>query len=205
MLSVRPEMKIRAFFALPLKPAVVRRLADHADSLCGFDSEGRVEWSDSDNYHLTLCFLGDVTLEQVVALEELAFEALEGHGRFQVQLNAAEYFRVNPRLALVAARAEPDPELLSLQQRMAELVSSVGLAVPERDFTPHVTLGRVEADRPFAGPDAWPSLDLLNLADAVVLYQSKPGNNGSIYTPLFEIALGSASQGHNAAPHVQVV
>ncbi|WP_207063818.1 RNA 2',3'-cyclic phosphodiesterase [Motiliproteus sp. SC1-56] len=187
-------MNIRAFFALPLKPAVVRRLADHADSLCAHDSEGRVEWSDSDNYHLTLCFLGDIGLEQVVALEELVFEALAGQESFQVGLKGAEYFNVNSGLALVAARSEPCPELMALQRRMAQVVRSAGLAVPERDFTPHVTLGRLEAGRPFPCPQNQPELELQTLADAVVLYQSKPGRNGSIYTPLFEISLGTGSQ-----------
>ena len=55
-------MTIRSFFAVPLTSGLVRRLADHADTLCGFDADSRVRWSDSSGYHLTLCFLDEISL-----------------------------------------------------------------------------------------------------------------------------------------------
>ena len=58
-------MNVRAFFALRVPDRVTRKLADYADELCQFDKELQVDWVDSGNYHLTLCFLGDVSLEQV--------------------------------------------------------------------------------------------------------------------------------------------
>lgn len=182
-------MTIRSFFAIPLKPAVTRRLADHADTLSVLDHQGLVNWTDADNYHLTLCFLGEISLDQVVALEQIVIERLRGWSAFQLQVDRAEYLEVNPQLGLLAALTEPKQELLALQQWMVALVRQAGIEVSELDYTPHITLGRLSPDAPFEAPERWPNLSLPLSADAVVLYQSKPGANGSVYTPLFDIRL----------------
>lgn len=183
-------MKIRTFFALPLKQSVIRRLADHADTLCHLDVRGDVQWVDSDCYHLTLCFLGDITLKDVASLERLAMERLADTDSFQINLDAAEYYCVSDQLALLAALADPTAELMSLRERMVSVIEAAGINTRQQDFKPHVTLGRMNGEVNFKQPDRWPALDLLSLADSVVLYQSKAGSNGSIYTPLFEIPLG---------------
>jgi len=185
-------MEIRSFFALPLKQNVVRRLADHADTLCHLDTDGSVHWVDSDNYHLTLCFLGNISLRQINSLERLAAEQLTATDSFQVHLDSGEYYRVNEELALLAALADFNANLMSLRQQMVDVINAAGINTEQQDFKPHVTLGRLSGKTDFKQPAQWPPLDLLSLADSVVLYQSKAGANGSIYTPLFEIPLGVA-------------
>ena len=86
-------MSIRTFFALRLHDSVVRQLADHADSLCEYDRKLEVDWVDSDQYHLTLCFLGDTALDQIELLEELAKQQLKDELSFQVCLEKVNYYR----------------------------------------------------------------------------------------------------------------
>ncbi len=185
-------MNIRAFFALPLKQTVVRRLADHADSLCHLDLNGDILWVDSDNYHLTLGFLGDIKLRQVNKLEAIATEMLAHTGSFQVHLGACEYYRVNEQLGLVAALADPQAELMAVRNTIVAIIEAANVKTEQQNFKPHVTLGRMDGSKEFSQPEHWPSLDLPSLADSVVLYQSKMGANGSIYTPLFAVPLGAA-------------
>ncbi|MEH6651862.1 MAG: RNA 2',3'-cyclic phosphodiesterase [Motiliproteus sp.] len=208
-------MTIRSFFAVPLKSGQVRRLADHADTLCSFDSNfdngNRIQWTDSASYHLTLCFLGDISLEQVAALEHQTRQGFENQSLFTVQLSRSSYLQVSPALAVLAAQADPQPELMQLQQQVAALVAKVGIEVEEADFRPHITLGRlsVMADRnaqSVAGATAdssdeprWPNPDMRIQVDALVLYQSKPDEHGSIYTPLFEIPLTASATRHDEA------
>ncbi|MEH6470244.1 MAG: RNA 2',3'-cyclic phosphodiesterase [Halopseudomonas sp.] len=195
-------MTIRSFLAIPLSPAAVRRLANYADTLCGFDSQRLVRWSDSDSYHLTLCFLGDITLDQVALLERQARQSLQHLCSFQLHLGQAGYLQVNPELAVLAALADSESELMQLQSRVAEMVANVGLPLDDSAFRPHVTLGRLPVG---AGSDnssaQWPLLDQLSLADSVVLYQSMPSSSGSIYTPLFDVTLPSQCH-HQAASAV---
>jgi len=182
-------MNIRAFFALTLPQSVVRWLADHADGLCAYDRKVEVNWVDSEQYHLTLCFLGEIELPQVDMLEQLCRERLKEVQSLQVHLNAAEYYRVSRRLALIAALTNESDELMQLHDTMVSIAQDAGIAYDERDFKPHITLGRLDAKNHFTQPECWPELDLYSLADSVVLLQSRPGERGSIYTPLFEIPL----------------
>lgn len=182
-------MNIRAFFALTLPDSVVRWLADHADTLCEFDRKTEVNWVDSDRYHLTLCFLGDINLNQVEELEKRAREKLADFSSFQVHINKAEYYKVNKKLALVAALPDLHEELQVLHELMINVATEAGLNYEEDDFKPHVTLGRLPGKNTFKAPKEWPALDMYSLADSVVLFQSKLGEDGSIYTPLFEIPL----------------
>ncbi|OMH30336.1 RNA 2',3'-cyclic phosphodiesterase [Motiliproteus sp. MSK22-1] len=183
-------MDIRAFFALPLKQNVVRRLADHADTLCHLDTDGAVDWVDSDSYHLTLCFLGNIKLKQINSLETLVSKALRNTDSFQLHLDRGEYYRVSDELALLAALAVADSRLIALRRLLVDVIGAVGLNTEQQNFKPHVTLGRMNGALGFREPEIWPDLNLLNLADEVVLYQSKAGTNGSIYTPLFKVPLG---------------
>lgn len=186
-------MSIRSFFAIPLKHAAVRRLADHADSLGALglqaDRQGLLRWSDSDSYHLTLCFLGDISLDQVAELEQQAKEALQLLGSFQVQLQGSDYLQVNADLTLLAVLAQADEELSALQRQMAQVVERVGLYVDKSDFRPHITLARLKGSDSLDSPPGWPQFEMPLLADSVVLFQSLPSEHGSIYTPLFEVPL----------------
>ncbi|MGB0206149.1 MAG: RNA 2',3'-cyclic phosphodiesterase [Neptuniibacter sp.] len=186
-------MKIRAFFALTLPDSVVRWLADHADTLCEFDRKTEVHWVDSDRYHLTLCFLGDINLNKVDDLERCARESLKDFTSFQVHINQTEFYKVNKGLSLIAALPDVNAELDSLHSVMADVTQEAGVDYKEKGFKPHITLGRLPGNNKFKSPNKWPSVDMFSLADSVVLFQSKPCEDGSIYTPLFEIPLKDLS------------
>lgn len=182
-------MKIRAFFALPIPDRIARYLADYADTLGTYDRGLDAHWVDSSTYHLTLCFLDEITLDQVPELEARARSALRAKTSFMVSLDALSYYPVNPHLSLVAALTSDPTLLMALHKTMTEVATSCGVQYRDADFQPHVTLGRLPAENRFSVPDIWPQLQQVTPADAVVLYQSRPGERGSIYTPLFEIPL----------------
>ncbi|WP_020682070.1 RNA 2',3'-cyclic phosphodiesterase [Marinobacterium rhizophilum] len=182
-------MNIRAFFALKLNDQMVRRLSDHADTLCAYDRNMEVNWVESESYHLTLCFLGDIKISQVETLERLTREQLAEVDPFQVRLDAVDYYPVSRQLALVAALSDGSEELQSLHDQMVQVAIAAGIDYDQTDFKPHVTLGRLPADNTFEPPVHWPELDLQSPASSVVLYLSKPGERGSLYTPLFEVPL----------------
>ncbi len=180
---------IRAFFALKLNDQTVRRLSDHADTLCGYDRNMEVNWVDSESYHLTLCFLGDIRISQVETLERLTREQLAQVDPFHVRLDAVDYYPVSDSLALVAALTQSSGELQALHEQVVQVATAAGIPCDDADFKPHVTLGRLPATNSFEPPVHWPELDLQSPASSVVLYLSKVGERGSLYTPLFEVPL----------------
>jgi len=187
-------MKLRTFFALPVPERVARLLSDSADTLCACDRGLDAHWVDSANYHLTLCFTGQVTLDQVTELEQLCRERLRDQESFMVTLDRLDYYQANAQLAVLAALASESEPLKDLHQIMVEIARAAGIRYDERDFKPHITLARLPASNRFEAPECWPEPGLTTPADSVVLFQSRPGERGSIYTPLFEVHLSARNR-----------
>ena len=143
-------LQIRTFFALRLKESVARQLANHADSLCTFDKKMEANWIDSDNYHLTLCFLGEIDIELIDTLEALTRQKLTGCESLNVHLTELGYYPVNPELSVVAAMTCQSDALMALHDLLVEVARESGLSYHERGFKPHISLGRLPAENAFA-------------------------------------------------------
>ena len=97
-------------------------------------------WMDSENYHLTLRFIGDVDDE---IAQEIAW--LLGKVRrkdFELRLDGLQSFGGRKPRAIVAAAA-PSQSLMELQAEHERLMQRVGLDPEGRKYTPHVTLARL--------------------------------------------------------------
>jgi 2''-5'' RNA ligase len=188
------EMKLRTFFALPVPDRVARPLSDCADTLYLYDRGLDAHWVDSANYHLTLCFTGEVTLDQVTELERSCRERLPHQRGFSLQLERLAYFKVNARLAILAALVGESEPLRALHRQLVEIARETGVRYDTRAFKPHITLARLPASNRFEVPDNWPNPELTLPVDSVVLFQSRSGERGAIYTPLFEVHLCASHQ-----------
>jgi 2'-5' RNA ligase len=97
-------------------------------------------WIDSENYHITLRFIGDID-------DRLAHEIaslLDGVRRrsFEVRFgNLMSFGGRKPRAVVVAV--EPIQPLLELQSELERLMQRLGLEPEGRKFIPHVTLARL--------------------------------------------------------------
>jgi 2'-5' RNA ligase len=103
-------------------------------------------WIDSENYHVTLRFIGDVD-------DEIAHEIawLLGKVRrkdFELQLDGLSAFGGRKPRAIVAAVA-PSQSVMELQAEHERLMQRVGLDPEGRKYTPHVTLARLRDSSSF--------------------------------------------------------
>ena len=183
------ESKIRTFFALRLRDSIARQLANCADSLALYDKKVEVDWVESDNYHLTLCFLGELTISKVEELTHAAKKYLSAEPSLNIHLEGIESYQSASNWTLLVAKTSRSAQLEALQCLVETLVKQAGVTIPSEGFRPHITLGRLGGANSFNFPQHWPQLDLISLADAVVLFQSKRGERGSVYTPLATIEL----------------
>jgi len=184
---------IRTFFALRLRDSTKRQLANCADSLAVYDRKVEVDWVDSENYHLTLCFLGELPIPQVDELSVAAQKILVGKESVNIHLHAMESYQSASNWTLLVAKASGSPELNALNVLVRNFVKQTGIDINTDEFYPHITLGRLDQGHSFKVPKEWPALNLYSLADAVVLLQSKEGERGSVYTPLSIVELEDIS------------
>lgn len=131
----------RLFIALDLPEDVVASLDRLCEGLPG------VRWSASEQFHLTLRFIGEV--DQGLFYEIGEHLAGVSHPPFEIALKGLGQFppRGAPHTLWVGVE-DPGSALPTLRRRIERVLEEVGLAPERRKFTPHVTLGRFRSPPP---------------------------------------------------------
>jgi 2'-5' RNA ligase len=154
-----------------------------------------VRWVREGGLHVTIKFLGEVAAEHVDPLREALRAATERTPVLPFapgELGGFPNLR-RPRVLWAGYTSEAALELLV--HRVEQQCQALGFAVEGRPFRPHVTLGRVRDEMPWpksAGPRLErEALHAPFVADQLVLYESRQGAGGSLYTSLTSYALGA--------------
>lgn len=100
---------------------------------------------DRAQFHLTLCFMGDMQDAALEALHEALLTLRMAP--FDVALAGFGLFGKAKPHAVWAAVVPSDP-LARLQAKIERMAREAGADIPARRFVPHVTLGRFPAMRP---------------------------------------------------------
>lgn len=177
---------VRCFVALDLPRPVCNYLAGLAQQ---FGSKGQVKWVPADQLHVTLVFAGELPRENVDGLRA-ALAAIDVPP-LSLHLAGLGHFppRGEPRVVWAGLGGDV-AALLALHEQVAAAAEANGVERDEREFVPHVTLGRVRS--PFG---ALALIDQLRQVGAtlrdkpfaptgLVLYQSELRPSGPIHTPL---------------------
>lgn len=185
---------LRCFVAVPIAAQVAHGLARVQDELRVAVPRG-VRWERPSNLHLTLKFLGDVSVDLLPRVTEVVARAAEAAGTSRVRPEAVDAFpnAARPRV-LVLCLADAEGALNAAVRVLEEGFAELGFAREQRAFRPHLTLGRVERDARLG--DLGPILHEVRCGDApaipvdsLVLYQSDLSPRGATYTALCEYQL----------------
>ena len=169
----------RLFIALPIPEEI-------ADALTTLQSGvPDTRWVPAENFHVTLCFAGEV---QAGVLHDLVEELSDIAGpRFPVAVSGVEQFSSGKQPKALVALVAKNDRLDWLQQKVSTVARNCGISLERRKFRPHVTLARFSSGAETghhiaqfmashstfqAGP--W-------LADHFALYSSRQNRSGSVY------------------------
>jgi 2'-5' RNA ligase len=133
---------IRAFVAVELSSAVIDRARSLIERLR--PSGADVKWVEPQNMHLTLQFLGDVPEAQTAEVCRAVNEAAKGFQPFEVSLAGAGCFpdARRPRTLWIGVQDGLEP-LTRLQAAIEAVLGELGFPGEDRQFHPHLTIGRV--------------------------------------------------------------
>jgi 2'-5' RNA ligase len=188
---------IRAFIAIEMSPEIRRRLDQVSDELKQRLKDIPVRWVPVENIHLTLKFLGDVSLANLEVLKKILQSEIAGHHPFEMSVGELGAFPSNRRPRVIWVKVEAPAELEAVQRGIETESTRLGYAREERAFSPHLTLGRVS--RNASSRDIRKISEVLDSykvgflgaarVQAVNLFRSdlKPG--GAVYTCLFTVPL----------------
>lgn len=184
---------IRAFIAVDLPSEIQGCLDKIIKQLKQQMGPVPVRWVASQNIHLTLKFLGDVSLNNLEVLRELLQVEAATQKPIVVSIGGVGAFPKvrSPRVIWVGVEAPP--ELEALQRGIDSRTTHIGYAPDQRPFSPHLTLGRVSRN---ASPQevriigdvlCTQKIGFLGVARilAVHLYRSDLRPDGAVYTRLF--------------------
>ncbi|HHU88008.1 MAG: RNA 2',3'-cyclic phosphodiesterase [Sphaerochaetaceae bacterium] len=128
---------MRLFIAINFPPGALSYLQDQQRRLEEVALEGR--FVAPDKLHLTLAFLGEVSMADSAHLSTLLRE-VEGEP-FELKLQGLGSFR-RGRSALWWVGIEDSPPLLEYRERLCNRLLDEGYDFDQRPFRPHVTIAR---------------------------------------------------------------
>lgn len=148
---------------------------------CGLPA---ARWTPPEQFHLTLCFIGEVDgssfLDIREALAEITFPA------FSLRLKSVGFFPPRGQPRVVWAGIDRSEPLLTLQRKIATRLFTLGYEPENRKFSPHFTLARLQQTS----------------AAKVGKYLELHGLLGSESFPVSQFLLYSSTLGRKGASHV---
>lgn len=204
---------MRTFFALELGAAARLAAAEVVRGLRVRPGGEGVRWVRPETLHVTLRFLGETPPAALGALARHVAGQTSALPPFTLALGGVQAFPSARRPRVIALHVAPEAPVVALAAAVEAGVVAAGFSAEPRPFRVHMTLGRIDSRAEQTRARAGLSLDSLASPPPspfevreIVLFESRPGPGGSVYTPLERIALGcGAAQGavpaHEVHPH----
>jgi len=186
---------IRAFIAVDLPDDVRDAIGDAQARLKRAHTGVKVSWTKVENLHLTLQFLGYVEEEAVEKIRAGLATVADDHVPFELLVAGAGAFPDEGRPRVLWVGCGDTGKLKALAQSVRAAMQPLGFQPEHREFSAHLTLGRVKHPRPDAALTR--ALDSIKnegfgamRVEAIHLYQSELHPDGSIYSKLSSHQLG---------------
>lgn len=134
---------IRAFIAIDIGSDIRARLNELQQKLKLTAAD--IRWVKPEKMHLTLVFLGQVSLKEVQLLEKALGENLQSLKPFALGIQGTGVFGRRSRPNVVWAGTAVCPPLMELQKKVVAAVKAAHIDYHERTYRPHLTIGRFKS------------------------------------------------------------
>jgi len=187
--EMKPEL-IRSFIAISIPEEIKQKLAELQARLKKADA--MVKWTRAQGIHITLRFLGNVSVEEIKEAGEAISQVARQFSPFLVEANGFGTFpeRGRPRVIWVGLN-QGVSQLKAIFEELDKELINRGLGKADRAFSPHLTLGRIKT-----GKNLNKLLEYLKAepekaygifeAKSICLFRSQLRPEGAIYTLLRE-------------------
>ncbi len=190
---------IRSFIAIELPAELQRGLQQVHDRLYEQLEGSPIRWVPILNIHLTLKFLGDVSEKNITMINGILQAAAANSKPFEITAGGFGVFPNMARPRVIWVGIEAPEELFKLQRRAEIETARLGYSPDQREFNPHLTIGRVSRNasmreiRSASNIFRKQKFGFIGAAkiNSVSLFQSYLSPKGAIYKKLFTANLGS--------------
>ena len=147
-----------------------------------------VKWVKARSIHITLKFLGEITVDEIQTVIEGVEKAVNGFSKFILKTSDRGAFpsMKRPRVLWVGLKDENKDRLLQLQKSIEGELTQCGFPKEKRDFKPHLTVGRVRSSHGIQSVSKafmeYPFPEIEIPIDEVLVMKSELTRQGAIYT-----------------------
>lgn len=108
-------------------------------------SGNKIKFVSAEQCHITLKFLGDVSMDNIADVKGFMTRAIEGISPFDITLRGMGVFpnMRRPRVIWIGVD-DPTHGLKTIAERLDSFAVEIGIKREKRGFTPHLTIGRVK-------------------------------------------------------------
>lgn len=132
---------MRTFIAFEFDELLKRRISLIQSKLKDLSLRGR--WTPDDNFHITLKFLGDITIEESKKIEEQLSSVLTLFSPVNLSLDNIGFFSGDKDMRVLFLGLKGETRTLEKINREVEIsMEKLGFSREKRAFRPHITLGR---------------------------------------------------------------
>jgi RNA 2',3'-cyclic 3'-phosphodiesterase len=192
-------MMLRAFIAVEMPGWIQSAISQSTTALKNALPKTLVRWVAPQNVHLTLKFLGDVSPKNLEHLVETLKPEVAAHEVFPISISGLGAFPNTRRARVIWIGLEAPPALEALRCRVEAAAAQLGYLPEERQFSPHLTIGRVVQNVSSADLQRIRrSLETTQVGhlgtqqvEAVHIFKSDLQPGGAVYTHLYALPMKS--------------
>ncbi len=183
---------IRTFIAIQLPERIISAAEQIQNKLKTANAD--VKWVEPKNIHLTLKFLGNISVERLKAVEDMMIKCASNVARCSARLDGLGVFPSLERLDILWIGVhEKTGRLAAMVKMLEDQLAVVGFPKEDRAFTSHITLGRARSAN--STKELTEKLKTVEILDGdfeineLTLLQSFLSSSGPTYVPLFKAPL----------------
>lgn len=103
-----------------------------------------IKWTNIDNIHITLVFLGDTQEDILDEIYPMLSEKCLGYGSFQLLLKGCGIFRNTSDPRIIWTGIQPSDRLTGLNASIITGLKGLKVRLEDRPYNPHLTIGRIK-------------------------------------------------------------
>lgn len=193
VISFHAGVSMRTFLCLPIDSPLRKAIAELSVQLQQM-VHSRASWVRSENFHVTVRFLGEIDPMLTLKLEQLCGTITKQTAPFDLSIDRLGAFPSPQRARVLWTGGEAPFEFATLVSAINEGLIQLGFPEERKKPVAHVTLARIKGRADQSIERAIRSLvDQLGWTlrvNTLVLMESRLTSHGAVYNPLFTLPLG---------------
>ncbi len=195
---------IRSFISIEIPRPIREQMVLVPESLKSI--RGKFSWSNTNNLHMTLKFLGDCTRRRLEAISKRLAEIAASHKRFDLSFDGVGVFPgySAPRIVWLGIK-DGREELVKLARDVADSMEQIGFKREARPFRPHITLARIKylssRDELKTAIERMPKVNVgPMMAKYIFLMRSQLNPKGAVYTVIERLCFSGQDSASEDTP-----